>query len=172
MLGGVVLNPGQAGVRNLGLTPSHVYALWVNINDSLIEVARVVSDDISRRETILSTPPKSFEGKMPSDVFDSVMRRRRMLERLGSSFPIAGHLAEIGSNNVEHELVTPSDVFVNSGQILDGLVVWLIQNTDTKQRISGSYTCRKIHDKTPNDVFGLVDPANRRLEIILSKLVT
>lgn len=169
---GVVLMPGQAGARGLGLTPSHVYALWVNINDSLLVIARVVSDDVSWRDTLSSMSPMKYEGKRPSDVLDRVGRLHVTIERLGPSAHLAGHPLEVDFRDVENDLATPADVFVSSGHVLDRLVSWLIRNTGPEQRVSGSYTRRTFRGKTPSDIFGLVGLADRRLEMILSKLGT
>ncbi len=170
MLIGMALNPSQASARELGLTPSHVYALWVNINDSLIGIAGVMSGDASLRDTLSSMSPRKFDGKRPSDVLRRIGLMHSRFRSLGLSAQFSGPLTEDQQYDVELGLATPSDVFIRSGNILDGLVVWLIENTEKKQQISGSYTRRKFHDKTPSNVFGLVDLADRRLEMILSKL--
>lgn len=57
---------------------------------------------------------------------------------------------------------------LSSGHVLDGLVRWVIHHSDRDQLVMRFYAHYDFRDKTPGDVFGLVELANRRLDRILA----
>jgi hypothetical protein len=162
---GTVFFPAPGGALELGLTPSQVFSLWTNINDCLLASTGVVSGDREWRESLEATSPRRFEGKAPADVLERLTVFRAKLDELRRT---AG-LAPVAAVEHGYSAVTPSDVFLNSGQVLDGLVEWLIVNTGREQLVSRFYTRHGFTGKVPNDVFGLVDLADRRIDSILAR---
>ena len=61
-------------------------------------------------------------------------------------------------------------VFLDSGHVLDAAVEWIVRNTPKGQLISQFYARHDVSGKTPSDVFGLVDLADRRIGRILAKI--
>ncbi len=165
LLVGVVGSPGQSRALELGLTPSNVVGLWTNVNNALLATARVVSNDQSWWNKLETMSPNSFEGKKPGDVLKRVTEFRASLNKLRQGFG----LKEADSNVRFDGTVTPSVVFLNTGEVLNGLVDWLIRNTSEQQLVSQFYADHKITGKTPSDAFSMVDLAVRRLEEIITK---
>ena len=78
----LLVTPASPKALDLGLTPSHVYSLWVNINNSLITASRVISGDSNLRTTLIEMKPEKLSGKTPADVFDQLGLFREKLNRL------------------------------------------------------------------------------------------
>lgn len=116
-------------------------------------------------ETVAAMRPKSFAGKVPADVLERARAAREKLDSLRRNSGLEQTVL-IDSNEGR---ITPSDVYLNSGHVLDGLVGWLIHGTGPELLASRFYVRHKYSGKTPSDVFGLVDLANRRLEMILDR---
>lgn len=157
--------PGQGRALELGLTPSNVVGLWTNVNEALLATARVVSNDSVWLAQVAELAPGTFEGKKPSDVLQRVTEFRTKLNRLREGFG----LKETDSNVKFDGTITPSVVFLKSGEVLNGLVDWIIRNTSDQQLVSQFYTDRQIQGMTPSDAFGFVDLATRRLDQIIAK---
>ncbi len=157
------LVPGQARAVELGLTPSNVFSLWTNVNNALIAVAGASSRSAGWTKGVETTARVGFEGKNPGDVLERVAAFRDKLDRLRRT----SGLSATRRYREDSGTVTPSVVFLNSGYVLDSVVEWLIESTGREQLVSPFYTRHDFSAKTPNDVFGLVDLANRRIDIIL-----
>ncbi len=151
----------------LGLTPSNVVSLWTNINDALLAGAKVLLDDPKAIQNLDSMTPNRFEGKTPADVLGAVIAYRGKLDGLRRKSGLDPTTKVIVEDGAE---VTPSVVFLNSGHVLDGLVLWLIANTPNEQLISQFYTRHDISGKTPSDAYSMVDLANRRMDQLLSSV--
>ncbi len=158
--------PGQARTLELGLTPGQVFSLWTNINDCLVASASAVSDDGNWRRRLAAMKPRAFAGKVPADVLERLGAFRAKLDRMRRTAGLAP-TARLGAAD---GAITPSVVFLNSGQVLNGLVEWLIGQTGPEQLVSRFYTRHGFKGKTPSDVFGQVDLADRRLGAILARL--
>ena len=165
LLIGVVGSPSQSRALELGLTPSNVVGLWTNVNDALLTTARVVSNDPVWLDKITAMTPGAFEGKKPGDVLNRVTEFRAKLNKLRNGFG----LKETDSKVRFDGTVTPTVVFLNSGEVLNGLVDWIIRNTSEQQLVSQFYADRQIKGMTPSDAFAFVDLAARRLDQILAK---
>ncbi len=161
---GLGLTPAKAETIDLGLTPSHVYGLWTNINHAIIDLARVLLDDDARIRELEAMKPKVFSGKAPADVLKivAVFRAKLNLRRHESELGRTTRLRIIGSE------VTPSVVFLSSGHVLDSTVELLVQHTGPNHLISQYYVPRSFSGKRPDNVFGLVDLANRRMQLLLA----
>ena len=117
---GAAVFTDQARARELGLTPSHVFGLWTNINAALVSVGDASSGGQNLDDSLTSTKPDRFENKKPADVLARAIEVRAKLDRL---------LAEHGMAPTKRYprgagRVTPSVVFLNSGLLLDAVVGW------------------------------------------------
>ncbi len=155
---------GKAYAVELGLTPSNVVSLWTNVNNALITVAEISSAGAEWARAIPNTAPTTFSGKKPTDVLARVAEFREKLDRLRLR---SGSAATKRYENADG-VITPSVVFLNSGYVLDGVVSWIIDNTDAAQLVSPFYTRHDVSGKTPSDAFAMVDLANRRIDVILA----
>lgn len=161
---GAAVFTSEARAQELGLTPSHVFGLWTNINAALVLVADTSSGGLNLDDSLTSTKPGRFENKKPADVLARAIEFRAKLDRL---------LAEHGMAPTEQYSrgagrVTPSVVFLNSGLLLDAVVGWIIANTSKQQLVSPFYAHHAFSGKTPSDVYGMVDLADRRIDRILA----
>lgn len=166
VVAGMSIVPANGFAQELGLTPSHVVSLWVNVNNALVTTARISSDAASWHESLARMSPKVFSDKKPADVLEAVVAFRGKLDRLRQK----SGLKATGRYGEGEGRVTPSVVFLNSGLVLDGLVHWVVKNTGPDQLVSGFYTRHDVSGKTPSDAFGQVDLANRRIDKILATL--
>lgn len=168
---GTVANPGQARALELGLTPSQVFGLWVNINNSLLAIGKLSSDDERWFSELSATTPKPFQDKNPRDVLALV---KIFQSRFHASYsPHGGGVPEsrtgAPSGNGGERSVTPSDVFLESGHVLDDLVERILELSERRLPITRFYARNSFRDKAPSHVYGLVDLAHRRLESVLAK---
>lgn len=171
MVLGTVANPGQASALELGLTPSQVFGLWVNINNSLLAVGELTSADERWFSELSASTPKPFEGKQPKDVLALVKAFQSRFHDFRS--PHTDGLPErptgAPSGNGGERSVTPSDVFLESGHVLDDLVGHILDLGNRRLPITQFYARNSFRDKTPSHVYGLVDLAHRRLVSVLAK---
>ena len=168
LLVAVLMHPADGFALDLGLTPSHVFSLWTNINESLVVVGGVVSDDKAWRESLTASKARKFEGKQPRDVLEMVASYRTKLDKLLGRQGLEP-VKRFNPKEKETEAITPTVVYLNSGYVLNAQVTWLIVNTGPEQTVSRFYTRYNFSGKTPSDVLGLVELANRRLDKILVK---
>jgi hypothetical protein len=166
---------GGSGIREasafeLGLTPSHVYGLWTNINKCLLIYAEALSEDETLPQS-LSKMASSFEGKVPADVYKQAKEIRKKLETfiaVPRGFPEwLNSYNPQSDRDAGQEEITPSNVFIESSHILNGVVDVLVAKAGDGYLVSGFYANHSFVDKTPSDVFGLVDLAKRRVDMIL-----
>lgn len=175
VLGGLVLAAllavGGIGIAQstraleLGLTPSHVYATWNNVNDALVAIAQTMPDGKVWQTEFAAMAARRFNGKKPGDVLEQVTGFKAKFGKEQSKIKAAANWW-IGQKIEE---VTPTEVFLNSYHVLAGVVSHLIELSDRRQLVSQFFVRRKFTGKTPSDVFGLVDLAQRRLDLILAK---
>lgn len=169
VLAGIVLFSARGLALELGLTPAQVCSLWNGINQSLLVIARVVSDDAAWRRKLSDLKPTAVQGKNPADVLRLLAAYRAKLDELRRH----GGLASIRKFTGDDKPVTPTVVYLNSGLVLNGQIEWLIRNTGPKQLISRFYPNHKqaeLAEKTPNDVYAVVQLANIRLAEILARI--
>ena len=158
------VRPGHA--LDLGLKPGQVYSLWANINACLLQFAEVVSKDMAWHERLAAMPVKSFPNKRSADVLAQVGLYRAKLDRLR-------HLSELTPTRripEEQAHITSSDVYLTSSEVLHAQVELLIRFTGPEQLVSQFYVRHRDDEKTPSQVFALVDLASRRLDLILANL--
>lgn len=160
---GLLAFPPDSRALDLGLTPSHVYSLWTNINQSLIASSRLVSADSDLPETMSAMEPKTFTGKKPADVLELLILYRAKLDRLLRD----RNLPKTKRTAAGSETISPSDVYLNSGHVLNAQVMWMVVSTGPEQTVSQFYTRHGFSGKTPSDVYALVEIANRRMDQLL-----
>ena len=161
---------------DLGLTPSPVYSLWQNINKAVIAYAGVRSSDKDWIKEFGGMSPNKFHDKEPVDVLELVDRFRAKLSKLddGASSNASDTLLEDRLPNLllsEDNRVTPSLVYLHSGQVLVNIVNDILQASIAPIEISYFFQENSFIGavKTPSDVFGLADLGVRRLEEIAIK---
>lgn len=155
--------PALAG--DLRLTPGHVYSTWSNLNDCLLAIGREQSHDETVSDQLASMEPTVYAGKKPADVLARVGEFQVGLNRLRASW----NLSSLPQIPQDYERVTPREVYLNSGTVTDALVEILILLSGPEQQVSPFYAHNEFDGMSPSDVFGLVDLAVRRLEIILAE---
>lgn len=148
------------------LTPSHVFSLWVNINNCILAVAREMFEDRAFHVRLRRLSPVVTSGKKPSDVLVGVLALRGQVDMIR----LAKGLRPSARFQAESAEITPSIVFLTSGDVLDGLADWYVRHAGREKLVGRFYVRRGFTDKTPSDVFGLVDLARRRLKLIREKL--
>lgn len=159
----LILMAGPASAVELGLTPSHVFATWMNINETLISLGSSVDESGALSESIAAMKATEFTGKKPGEVLNQLTIFRGKLDKLSAKHgqkPTAIFKDPAGGT------VTPSVVFMNSGHVLDSTVL-LLATLDEDQLISSFFTRYDISGKTPNGPYSLVDLANRRIDALL-----
>lgn len=148
----------------LGLTPSHVFATWMNINETLVALGGAVGDGEGTADQLRTMQPKNFNGKKPGEVLQQLVAFRGKLDRLGSRY---GQKPVSVYEDPEGGVVTPSVVFMNSGHVLDSSILLLISLDETRL-VSDFFTRYDISGKTPDGPYSLVDLANRRMDVLLN----
>ena len=148
---------------DLGMTPTHVYGLWTSINTLLIRLAEIDTDESGVHSRLSAVSLLTHEAKHPADVIEQVVvfreKANRLMKRVGLP-PIAKEHRAVDAQ------ITPSDVFLDSGHVLDGLVLLYVSKTDADDYISGFYRNQKFSRKSPNEVYALVQQANERLDLL------
>ncbi len=159
----------------LGLTPSNVYGLWTNINAALVALAESTVEDEVELTRILQIEPNKFFGKTPKNVLAKVTAFNKKLHVLakdksehGAEKTFADEVLFILKE--DEGVVTPSLVYMRSGHVLAGVVKLVSDRYKTPQPIGPFFIRHNFRDKTPSDVFALVDLASRRYEAIEAKV--
>lgn len=159
----LLLSPARA--VELGLTPSHVFDAWININATLVAVGAVASGDKRLVRRLEAMKPRVFTGKKPADVLKKLVIFRGKMDRLRSRH---GLNATPVYENPAGGKVTPSEVFLNTGHLLDSAVLLLIR-LDERRLIAGYFKRHNSSGETPNGPYSLIDLANRRIDALLNR---
>lgn len=168
VLAGVTLFPARGMAIDLGLTPTQVFSIWTGINESLLVIARAVSDDATWHRELSGIRPRTFQDKFPADVLEQLAAYRAKLDRLRRGAGLKPIRIFVGDDRP----VTPTVVYLNSGLVLNGQVEWLIRNSSRRQLVSQfypNYYRADSGERTPSQVYALVKLANRRLARILTR---
>jgi hypothetical protein len=160
----VLLCPSTGQAVELGLTPSHVFALWTNLNSCLLTIAAQEEGGEALVEDLKDLEVRRFDDKAPSDVLLAVEMVRSRVDAVRSR----ADLAPIAVYHDQFQVVTPSNVFLNSGHILDGLADFAAREGDVASLVTSCYEPQLFTGKTPSNVFELVDLAMRRTDVILA----
>ena len=157
------LSMGPVRAVELGLTPSHVFATWMNINATLVVLGETNSGDGQLSSRLEAMQPVEFQGKKPGDVLQQLEVFRAKLNQLSAKHGLKETPVYIDPTGGE---VTPSVVFMNSGNVLDSSVL-LLSSVDESRLISGFFERHDISGKTPDGPYSLIDLANRRIDELL-----
>lgn len=156
---------GEARAASLELTPGNMFGLWSSINKALIAAAELSGGE-ALAGSMEAEKPSSFSGKNSADVLARTVEFHEKLNRLiarGDGAPAKALLKTDGNG------VTPGLVYLNSGIVLDSLVLH-VYSLDIDQVIGGYYVTSDVPDKSHNDVFSLADLANRRIDLLIGAL--
>lgn len=159
----VLLTSPALAVVELGLTPSHVFATWKNINTTLVTLGKAATGDERLSKRMESMEPRVFTGKKPGDVLEQLAIFRGKLDQLRSRHGLQA--TPVYKDPAGGE-VTPSVVFLNSGNVLDSTVLLLIR-LDESRLVSGYFTRHDISGKTPDGPYSLIDLANRQMDALM-----
>ena len=162
----ILMAPIECSAVELGLTPSHVFGLWTNINHCLTLIATQVTKDNDWVRENADIKPNRFSGKKPSDVLERVAIVREQIDKIRSS----SGLGKVETFENPDRNITPSVVFLNSGHVLDGLADWLAHEAEPGVMVTECYRPQRFNGKTPSDVFGQVDLAQRRFGLLFSEM--
>lgn len=157
----LLANPANA--VELGLTPSHVFATWMNINETLIALGSTRDDSGVLSDSLSAMTATQFTGKKPGEVLNQLNVFRAKLDQLSA---MQGQKATPIFKDPAGGTVTPSVVFMNSGHVLDSTVL-LLASIDEEHKIAGFFTRYEVSGKTPDGPYSLVDLANRRIDALL-----
>lgn len=166
LVAAAALMPARGNSQELGLTPSHVVSLWTNINAALVTTAQITAKGDGWDAEVKAMNKNSYSGKKPADVLNQVSMFRDRLDRLRAA---TGLKKARRHQRKAKGKITPSDVFLNSGYVLDGMVDWLVRNTGKSQLVSQFYTRHKLGGMKPSDAFAMVELATRRIDVILAR---
>jgi hypothetical protein len=168
VLAGITLFPARGLAIEFNLSPTQVFTVWEGINQSLLDIARAISDDPAWHRELSEIRPRAVKGIRPADVLEQLSAYRAGMDRLRRR---AG-LTPIRRFGGDSKSVDPTVVYVNSGMVLNGQVEWLIRNTGPEQLVSQFYPEHghaHSDEKSPNDVYAAVNLANRRLAVIIAR---
>lgn len=153
-----------AWIPELGeINPSGPFRLWTAINKVLPEYASLKGGK-ELRSRIEGMSAGKFEDKTSGTVMSQTNKFREVLERIRVRY----NLPKIKSyQDPLGRKITASTAFLNAGHILDSIVETLfIASNKSKGELGELYDVGYVGGKTPSDVFGLVNLATRRLQLI------
>ena len=146
LIGLAVPNGSGHAQKDLGLGYDLVFSQWININDSLLAIARAVSEDPLRYEELVAATPATFEEKEPADVLELLKEYRTKFDKLRRR---AGLRPIKWFNQAEHAIIGPSILYVNSGYALSGHVEFLLRHTGPDYLIGQFYTRHDSSTRRP-----------------------
>jgi len=163
--------PAQA--IEFGLTASTVYSIWRNINNAVLIYAKERSTDEKWLKSLENMRQDTFSGKVPANVLEKVKQFNIKLDELRQDEEAHSKelLLESGLSVLlagdDHNRVTPSRVYLHSGQALIKIVEEILHISPIDAEISSFFDVGAASDKTPSDVFSLVELGLRYLDEIL-----
>ncbi|MEH6631670.1 MAG: hypothetical protein V7776_12620 [Halopseudomonas aestusnigri] len=144
--------------------PSHVLAVWININKLLITIAEENLEDKAKITRIKSLTLSKVEGKIPREVlgqvnkFRIVLDQNRLFHRLSPSS---------NSRDLSTKAMQPRTVFINSLLVLDSLQEWELIVYGNEISFAPYYRFDIRENIEPSDVFSQVVLATKRLELLI-----
>ncbi len=141
-------------------TPSHVYALWYNINNLLLDAAP--TDNLKKEMSSIDIPLSTV--KTPRDVLKHVNELRVMLDHVRVENNLSTTSVVIDRKN---QAMAPSMVFLNSLLVLDSFQEWEKETLKGNMEYSKYSQLTIVEGKKPGDVYGLVHLATERLRVLL-----
>ncbi len=162
--GAATLDSKGQPVAELGkIAPDGPFRLWTAINRVLLDYASLKGGN-ELRSQVEGLSPGQFYNRTPGDVLTQTAEFRATLEKLRARLDLPK--VRIYEDPLGRE-VTPGVVFVNAGHIMDATVFAYYTASDKPDEALGNfYDVPVVTGKTPSDVFGLVQLATRRLQLI------
>ncbi len=156
----------EAYIPKLGkITPDGPFRIWTALNNVIPEYALLVGGK-ELKAKVLKLSARGFTGKSPGNVMEQTERARALLDGLAVKYKLpkaARYSDPLG------RAVTPAVVFLNAGNLLDTLVAsYFVASKPTELGLGRLYAVPEFTGKKPNDVYGLVELATRRLEVIVN----
>ncbi|MBT4939002.1 MAG: hypothetical protein HON14_07720 [Rhodospirillaceae bacterium] len=170
---GVGLKPLNA--RDLGLTPNQVYNIWTNINKALLVFAKQQSRFATFQPQFNSLKVSKFSNKKPIDVLARVEEFSKKFHAFTGRkdfLPGEGLLTKevVFQHRENNAVVTPSVIYLSSANLLVKFVSEIEKQIGPNDLISPFFANREFSAKEPSDVFGLVDLADRRMDLLIKGL--
>ncbi len=172
---GLFFHMSPANALDLGLTPNHVFNIWTNINATLELYVKSLPRYPEINTQFKNLKLFKFAGKKPSDVLAQLHKVRQKIhkiagykENLDAKLTLVREV--IFQSRDDISAVTPSVVYIHSAHLLVEIVTMISKRPNQGQLISPFFQDQNFTGKVPSDVFGLVELADRRLEIILKNL--
>ncbi len=142
------------------ITPNGPFHLWLGIN----EFMPLLTTSPSQTRAIRAEINQRFRGKTPANVLSQVVRFRNKLDRLLAKY----RLNKTGVfRSPTGEKISPAIVYINSGHSYDSVVRLLLKANPNDQSYRDKFLIPFPKGKTPSDVFGLVDLAIRKIDVLL-----
>lgn len=168
--------PTTASAVEKGLTPSHVYGLWTNINSATLTLAAQYNKgDSEWLNKVHNQQAAEFSDKTSDDVLQQVRAYQAKLNSLRAQRSHAAKSQAASKSNDKSTdqqaavEITSSMVFLDTGELLDSLVGTILTELAADELISPYFKTQSFSGKTSSDVYGLVEMANRRLDQIVNK---
>jgi hypothetical protein len=169
----IVLPARAALALELGFSPSDVFPVWININQTLITYAKHLPADDDWQQRLAAMAPRKFRDKVPGDVLALAEAFNRRASHLRQGPPVHKEESvfekEVRFLFKDNLQATPSLVLLRSSHLLVQMVEAFLDISNENQLIGRFFAETTVSGKTPSDVFGQVDLALRRLEKILAR---
>jgi hypothetical protein len=142
-------------------TPSHVYAVWVNINSLLASIGEQQDPGWRKRQSLNRSAGEKLPEITPRNVLGLVNEFRSILDKelTKQNKPLVSiSQVSIGSS------LKPHIVFMNSLQVLDSLTGWEEGKFGGVSSYPQYFSFEIPEGKIPSDVYTLVEQAIWKLE--------
>lgn len=139
------------------IDPSETYSHWLIINEAL----PLLTTDEAITGTINEFQPNEYNDKVPADVLDEAVVFNGKLDTLRKRH----ELDETHQGNIpDADQVTPAVVKEYSSHIFDGIKQLAAQINDANKDYN--FHNETVTGKQASDVFGLVNLANRKIDLL------
>ena len=140
------------------VTPSQVFQLNMAINQTIMFFVKERHPELL--PVINTMTAQTFQDKTPEDVFQAIQKLANQVDRRRAKvgLPAIPRVQKEGAKAI------PAEVFLATGNILDGFVGYLAKQFPGKP-LGGLYRVDFPKDsKTPSDVFSRIDLTIRQME--------
>ncbi|MCB1744405.1 MAG: hypothetical protein KDK91_28815 [Gammaproteobacteria bacterium] len=167
---GSSLLPCTSFSSDRGITPGHTHAVWESANRALLRLAGVVHAEDAVVGEMARLRANVFSGKRDEDLESRVIAFHTKLGQLHERL----QLKMDGRNDAASLLEarkpgTQEGVFLVSGHVLDEIVTAYLQKTADTDPVSDLFVVQEDQGSSVDGVFGLVDLAHRRLDLLLAR---
>ncbi len=142
------------------ITPNQPYDIWLDITADI----PLLTPNAAKSRAINRLKAKKFSGKSPADVLKALAKFRGALDRARAK---VGLPKTPIYRSPSGEKVSPAIVYINSGDVLDSVVQYLLKANPGNEAYRANFAYQYPKGKTPSDVYELVDLGIRRLDLAL-----